>query len=128
MTGGGGGVELAEEVDAALLQASGLHGSTRAAPAEVSRGQAELKCAGGVKLRRRTILPEMASGLNSGEAGTGLRGKELGELPRATAKLLRGLARAKGQRSSEGTVAGHPAPSRGKAAAARVWVAAAGWR
>ena len=88
MTGGGGGVELTEEVDAALLQASGLHGSTRAAPAEVSRGQAELKCAGGVKLRRRTILPEMASGLNSGEAGTGLRGKELGELPGATAKFL----------------------------------------
>ena len=31
-------MELAEEVDAALLLASGLHGSTRGAPAEVSRG------------------------------------------------------------------------------------------
>ena len=73
MIGGGGGVELVEEVDAALLQASGLHGSTRAAPAEVSRGQAELKCAGGVKLRRRTILREMASGLNSGACRSGSR-------------------------------------------------------
>ena len=88
-------MELVEEVDAALLQASGLHGSTRGAPAEVSWGQGELKCAGGMKLRRRMILPDMASGLNSGEARTGLRGKELGELPGHGAELLRESAGAR---------------------------------
>ena len=36
-------------------------------------GQGELKRAGGVKLRRRTVLPEMASGLNSGACRSGLR-------------------------------------------------------
>ena len=38
MIGGGGGVELAEEVDAALLQASGLHGSTRGVAGEKHKG------------------------------------------------------------------------------------------
>ena len=90
-----------------------------------SGGQRGLNCTGGEESRRRRDLTIERSRRNSGEAGSGLRGKELGELPGATARLLRGLARAKGQRSSEGTVAGHPAPSRGKAAAARVWVAAA---
>ena len=55
-------MEFAEGVDAALIQASRLHGSASGAPAKNSWGVREC-CADGVKLRRQTILPEMASGL-----------------------------------------------------------------
>ena len=75
-------------------------------------------CTGGEKLRRRRDLTVEQSRRNSGEAGSGLRGKEFGEIPGATAKLLRWLARNKGQRSG-GTTA---ARSLGPAMARRRWL------
>ena len=53
---------------------SGRRGSTGRLEVLLRRshgGQGELKCAGGVKLRRRAILPEMPSGLNSGACRSG---------------------------------------------------------
>jgi hypothetical protein len=80
-----------------------------------------------VRNRAAELLTGVSSWRKFGTAGSGLRGKELGELPGATTKLLRELARNKGQRSGEGTAAGRSAMSRGKVAAARVWVEASGW-
>ena len=59
-------------------------------------------CTGGEESRRRRDLTVERSRRKSGEAGSGLLGKELGELPGATAKLLRGLARAKGAAEQRG--------------------------
>ena len=83
-----------------------------------SGGQRGLNSTGTEESRRRRDLTVERSRRNSGEAGSGLRGKEFGEHPGATAKLLRGLARAKGQRS-DGTTA---ARSLGPAMARRRWL------
>ena len=79
-------------------------------------GQGGLNRAGGEESRRRRELTVERSRCNSGEAGAGLRGKELGDLPGATAKLLRGLARAKGQRSGVLTAAQRSGTGWGKTA------------
>ena len=83
-----------------------------------SGGQRGLYCTSGEKSRRRRGLTLEWSRRNSGEAGSRLRGKEFGEIPGATAKLLRRLARAKGQRSGGTT----EARSLGPAMARRRWL------
>ena len=82
-------------------------------------GQGGLNCAGGEESRLRRELTVERSRRNSGEAGAGLRGKELGDLPGATAKLLRGLARAKRQRSGVLTAAQRERRWAGKSGAVR---------
>ena len=96
MAGGGGGVDLAVQMlgwPSGLLGTAIQHGRLLRSQ---SGGQRGLYCTGGEKSRRRRGLTVEQSRRNSGEAGSGLRGKEFGELPGATAKLLRGLAWAKG--------------------------------
>ena len=105
-----------------------LHGSSRLLDSVDRRGMILRRCyggqgglnrVGGEESRRRRELTVERSRRNSGEAGAGLRGKELGELPGATAKLLRGLARAKRQRSGVLTAAQRERRWAGKSGAVR---------
>jgi hypothetical protein len=78
-TSGGRARALAEEEDAGALQAPGLHGSTRGAPAKPVEGSV-----GPERHRRRAIapatnLPETASKLNSGVPVGGGRGRGAAE-------------------------------------------------
>ena len=118
MTDGGGGVDLAVQTlgwPFGLLGAAIQHGRLLRSQ---SGGQRGLYYTSGEKSRRCRGLTFEWSRRNSGEAGSRLRGKEFGEIPWATAKLLRRLARAKGQRSG-GTTA---ARSLGPAMARRRWL------
>jgi len=118
LAGGGGGVDLAVQM---LGWSSELLGATiqhERLLRSQSGGQRGLYCTSGEKSRRRRGLTFEWSQRNSGEAGSRLRGNEFGEIPGATAKLLRRLARAKGQRSG-GTTA---ARSLGPAMARRRWL------
>ena len=84
-------MELAEEVDAALLLASGLHGSTRGAPAEVSRGS------GRAETRRRCEIAAENDFTRDGVRAqfrcvqVGIKGSVLGVGPGNGAELLRWL-------------------------------------
>ena len=91
------------EVDAALVEGSlrgfsGLLGSTGQHVGFLQRsqgGQEGHKSTDGEKSRRRSNLTSGRCRRKSGEAGTGLRGKELGELPGHGAELLRESAGAR---------------------------------
>ena len=91
------------EVDAALMEGSlrgfsGLLGSTGQRVGFLRRsqgGQEGHKSTDGEKSWRRSDLTSGRCRRKSGEAGTGLRGKELGELPGHGVELLRESARAR---------------------------------
>jgi hypothetical protein len=88
------------KVDAGRLWASGLHGSTREAPAEILLWSRR----SGNYWRRGIEVAEQFTGGNVSAipavARAGVAGGELGKLPGGEAKLMRGLAGAAGPRRS----------------------------